>query len=134
MEDVEAQDVAEGKAAEEEGVAAKKTRKVEDATARLGEVQQLLVEIDADSGPSRAAELLAGLGFSASDQVSFSGLNGAGKGADGELVGYAYAGFLWRMEDAIVARTRFVPSPRFPCSSLTLFVLSTLLQARSPSS
>lgn len=71
MEDVEAKDVAEGKEAEE-GAAAKKARKAEDATARLGEVQQLLVEIDADSGPSRAAELLAGLGFSASDQVRAS--------------------------------------------------------------
>lgn len=46
-------------------------RKKDDAMARLGEVQGLLVEIDADSGPSRAAELLAGLGFSTADQVSF---------------------------------------------------------------
>jgi ATP-binding cassette subfamily F protein 3 len=45
-------------------------RKKDDAMARLGEVQGLLVEIDADSGPSRAAELLAGLGFSTADQVS----------------------------------------------------------------
>ncbi|GAA5947855.1 hypothetical protein JCM3765_001111 [Sporobolomyces pararoseus] len=43
-------------------------RKKDDAMARLGEVQGLLVEIDADSGPSRAAELLAGLGFSTADQ------------------------------------------------------------------
>ncbi|SGY90160.1 BQ5605_C039g11791 [Microbotryum silenes-dioicae] len=48
--------------------AKKKDRKRDEVTARLGEVQNLLVEIDADSGPSRAAELLAGLGFSASDQ------------------------------------------------------------------
>ncbi|SCV67351.1 BQ2448_5997 [Microbotryum intermedium] len=46
----------------------KKDRKRDEVMARLGEVQNLLVEIDADSGPSRAAELLAGLGFSASDQ------------------------------------------------------------------
>ena len=46
-------------------------RKKDDLTARLGEVQGLLVEIDADSGPSRAAELLAGLGFSTADQVSY---------------------------------------------------------------
>ncbi|KDE06255.1 ATP-binding cassette, sub-family F, member 3 [Microbotryum lychnidis-dioicae p1A1 Lamole] len=48
--------------------AKKKDRKRDEVTVRLGEVQNLLVEIDADSGPSRAAELLAGLGFSASDQ------------------------------------------------------------------
>lgn len=44
-------------------------RKKDDAMARIGEVQKLLIEIDADSGPSRAAELLAGLGFSKADQV-----------------------------------------------------------------
>ncbi|GAA6009424.1 hypothetical protein JCM10207_003775 [Rhodosporidiobolus poonsookiae] len=43
-------------------------RKKDDAMSRLGEVQKLLVEIDADTGPSRAAELLAGLGFSKADQ------------------------------------------------------------------
>ncbi|GAA6030513.1 hypothetical protein JCM8097_006182 [Rhodosporidiobolus ruineniae] len=43
-------------------------RKKDDAMSRLGEVQKLLVEIDADTGPSRAAELLAGLGFSKQDQ------------------------------------------------------------------
>ncbi|KAK4330868.1 Protein GCN20 [Rhodotorula toruloides] len=43
-------------------------RKKDDAMARIGEVQKLLIEIDADSGPSRAAELLAGLGFSKADQ------------------------------------------------------------------
>ncbi|GAA5858103.1 hypothetical protein JCM8547_005652 [Rhodosporidiobolus lusitaniae] len=43
-------------------------RKKDDAMARLGEVQRLLVEIEADTGPSRAAELLAGLGFSKDDQ------------------------------------------------------------------
>ena len=46
-------------------------RKKDDAISRLGEVQKLLIEIDADSGPSRAAELLAGLGFSRQDQVRF---------------------------------------------------------------
>ncbi|GAA5977492.1 hypothetical protein JCM11641_000981 [Rhodosporidiobolus odoratus] len=46
----------------------KAERKKDDAMARLGEVQKLLVEIDADTGPSRAAELLAGLGFSKEDQ------------------------------------------------------------------
>ncbi|GAA6003931.1 putative AAA family ATPase GCN20 [Rhodotorula paludigena] len=55
----------------------KAERKKDDAMGRLGEVQRLLVEIDADSGPSRAAELLAGLGFSKQDQdmptKSFSG-------------------------------------------------------------
>lgn len=47
----------------------KKNRKKDEATNRLGEVQKILVDIDADSGPSRAAELLAGLGFDAKDQV-----------------------------------------------------------------
>lgn len=58
------------KVEEDEQKEKKRNRKADDATARLGEVQKLLVEIDADSGPSRAAELMAGLGFSASDQVS----------------------------------------------------------------
>lgn len=70
MEDVDEQADKDGVAAEEDEVKAKKrNRKADDATARLGEVQKILVEIDADSGPSRAAELMAGLGFSASDQV-----------------------------------------------------------------
>jgi ATP-binding cassette subfamily F protein 3 len=43
-------------------------RKREDATTRLGEVQQLLVEMEADTAQSRAASLLAGLGFSPEDQ------------------------------------------------------------------
>lgn len=43
-------------------------RKREEATVRLGEVQQLLVEMEADTAQSRAASLLAGLGFSAEDQ------------------------------------------------------------------
>ena len=53
-----------------EDATAKRNRKRDDATGRLGEVQKMLVEIDADTGPSRAAELLAGLGFDAEDQVS----------------------------------------------------------------
>ncbi|CAH7683665.1 P-loop containing nucleoside triphosphate hydrolase protein [Phakopsora pachyrhizi] len=52
-------------------------REKELATVRLGEVHQLLIDIDAETGPSRAAELLAGLGFSAEDQArptrTFSG-------------------------------------------------------------
>ena len=43
-------------------------RKREDVTARLGEVQQLLVEMEAETAPARAAGLLAGLGFSHDDQ------------------------------------------------------------------
>lgn len=62
---------------EKEDETGKKNRKRDDATGRLGEVQKILVEIDADSGPSRAAELLAGLGFDSNDQnrptKSFSG-------------------------------------------------------------
>ena len=52
-------------------------RKRDDATARLGEVQQLLVEMEADTAQARAAALLAGLGFSVDDQTrptrTFSG-------------------------------------------------------------
>lgn len=43
-------------------------REKEQLSVRLGEVQQMLIEIDAETGPSRAAELLAGLGFSTEDQ------------------------------------------------------------------
>ena len=43
-------------------------RKRDDVTARLGEVQQLLVEMEAETAPARAAGLLAGLGFSYDDQ------------------------------------------------------------------
>jgi ATP-binding cassette subfamily F protein 3 len=46
-------------------------RRKDDASARLGEVQKLLVEIEAETGPARAGELLAGLGFSKTDQVRF---------------------------------------------------------------
>lgn len=42
--------------------------KREELSARLGEVQQKLVEMEADSGPSRAAELLNGLGFLGDEQ------------------------------------------------------------------
>ncbi|MBW0475308.1 hypothetical protein O181_015023 [Austropuccinia psidii MF-1] len=57
--------------------AREKARQRELASVRLGEVHELLVDIDAETGPSRAAELLAGLGFSAEDQArptkTFSG-------------------------------------------------------------
>ena len=43
-------------------------RRREEATMRLGEVQQLLVDMEADTAQSRAAALLAGLGFSSEDQ------------------------------------------------------------------
>ncbi|THH09415.1 hypothetical protein EW145_g2024 [Phellinidium pouzarii] len=49
----------------------------EEAAVRLAEVHQNLSEMDAESGPARAASLLAGLGFSEADQQrptkSFSG-------------------------------------------------------------
>lgn len=69
-EDAEEQEKADGTSVEDE-VKHKRMRKRDETTARLGEVQQLLVDIEADTGPSRAAELLAGLGFSTSDQVSY---------------------------------------------------------------
>jgi ATP-binding cassette subfamily F protein 3 len=79
MEDVAAQVEKGGDNAEAGETSAKRNRKSDDATARLGEVQKLLVEIDADTGPSRAAELLAGLGFSASDQVQRRGRTRCGR-------------------------------------------------------
>ncbi|EJD04492.1 uncharacterized protein FOMMEDRAFT_122300 [Fomitiporia mediterranea MF3/22] len=49
----------------------------EEAAARLAEVHQSLADMEAESGPARAASLLAGLGFSEADQQrptkSFSG-------------------------------------------------------------
>lgn len=72
LEDQDAKNL-EDKVVVAEADVAKQNRKKDEATGRLGEVQKLLVEIDADSGPSRAAELLAGLGFDSADQVSPSG-------------------------------------------------------------
>ena len=40
-----------------------------DRQARLGEVLARLVEIEADAAPSRAATILAGLGFDAAMQA-----------------------------------------------------------------
>lgn len=52
-------------------------QEIEELSTRLGEVQRILVEIGAEEGPSRAGELLAGLGFDIADQSrparSFSG-------------------------------------------------------------
>jgi ATP-binding cassette subfamily F protein 3 len=49
----------------------------DDISARLGELQKKLVDMEAETGPARAALLLAGLGFAESDQKlptrSFSG-------------------------------------------------------------
>lgn len=59
-----------GSAGENEDSAELRTakRQREDASNRLGEVQKLLVDMEADTASSRAAELLAGLGFSKEDQ------------------------------------------------------------------
>lgn len=90
--------------------AKRKVRKRDEATARLGEVQKSLVEIDADSGPSRAAELLAGLGFDAADQVrrilpfSFR-VNGIVLTV-GETLAPSYPIVLRRMEDEVVPCSR----------------------------
>lgn len=79
LQSMEETDAAKEKEAEAdgEGVTIKRNRKRDELEGRLGEVQKLLVEIDADTGPSRAGELLAGLGFSAADQLmptrAFSG-------------------------------------------------------------
>lgn len=52
-------------------------REKDELAARLGEIQQNLIDMEAETGPSRAAHLLAGLGFSEADQQrttgSFSG-------------------------------------------------------------
>jgi len=49
----------------------------DDLSARLGDIQKKLVDMEAETGPARAAHLLAGLGFSDADQKlptrSFSG-------------------------------------------------------------
>lgn len=46
-------------------------------TTKLGEVQKKLIDIEAESGPARAAQLLVGLGFDVEDQAkptrAFSG-------------------------------------------------------------
>lgn len=107
MEDTDAADAGDADAI------AKKNRKKDDAGGRLLEVQKLLVEIDADTGPSRAAELLAGLGFAYDDQVSQSSPRRE-RGADHSDTATPNSIVLRRMEDAIVPRS------------------STLLQARSP--
>lgn len=68
-EKINAADATEAAAGGEDTADVRNARRVrEDATARLGEVQQLLVEMEADTAQSRAAHLLAGLGFSESDQ------------------------------------------------------------------
>lgn len=62
-------DATEAAAAGEDTAEVRNARRLrDDATARLGEVQQLLVEMEADTAQSRAAHLLAGLGFSEQDQ------------------------------------------------------------------
>ncbi|BEI85284.1 hypothetical protein CcaverHIS002_0506850 [Cutaneotrichosporon cavernicola] len=52
-------------------------REKDELAARLGEIQQNLIDMEADNGPTRAGHLLAGLGFSEADQQrptsSFSG-------------------------------------------------------------
>lgn len=40
----------------------------EDMGKRLGEIQAKLIDIEAETGPSRAAQLLVGLGFEVEDQ------------------------------------------------------------------
>lgn len=40
----------------------------DEMTTKLGEVQKKLIDIEAESGPARAAQLLVGLGFEVEDQ------------------------------------------------------------------
>lgn len=53
-----------GAAAADEGAEAEK----DDITERLGDIQKKLVDMEAETGPSRASALLAGLGFDDADQ------------------------------------------------------------------
>jgi ATP-binding cassette subfamily F protein 3 len=76
------------------------TRRLETAPPEeLGEIYGRLIEIDADAAPSRAAEILTGLGFSNADlsrpMAEFSGG--------------------WRMRVALAARCS--PSPTCCCST-----------------
>jgi ATP-binding cassette subfamily F protein 3 len=49
----------------------------DDMTTRLGDIQKKLIDMEAETGPARAAQLLVGLGFEVEDQEkptrSFSG-------------------------------------------------------------
>lgn len=49
----------------------------DEMTARLGDIQKKLIDMEAETGPARAAQLLVGLGFEVEDQEkptrSFSG-------------------------------------------------------------
>lgn len=88
-----------------------KDRRAEELSTRLGDVQNLLVEIDAYTGPSRAAELLAGLGFSADDQVSRCRASSCVSGQLNEHQTLLFAEtsdkvVLWWLEDALVACSR----------------------------
>jgi ATP-binding cassette subfamily F protein 3 len=61
-----------GAVAADEGAEAEK----DDITERLGDIQKKLVDMEAETGPSRASALLAGLGFDDADQKptrAFSG-------------------------------------------------------------
>jgi ATP-binding cassette subfamily F protein 3 len=40
----------------------------DEMTTKLGEIQKKLIDIEAESGPARAAQLLVGLGFEVEDQ------------------------------------------------------------------
>jgi len=40
----------------------------DEMTARLGDIQKKLIDMEAETGPARAAQLLVGLGFEVEDQ------------------------------------------------------------------
>lgn len=65
------------KATVAEGDVARNDNEKDELSLRLGEIQKKLVDMEAETGPARASLLLAGLGFSESDQKlptrSFSG-------------------------------------------------------------
>ena len=69
---------------------------------RLAEVHQLLQDIDADTGPARAAELLYGLGFTTEDQVRFGVASYASSSLSSRTVS-ADALILWRVAHATIA-------------------------------
>jgi hypothetical protein len=78
---------------------------------RLGDVQKKLVDMEAETGPARAALLLAGLGFSESDQ---------------KMATRSFSGG-WRMRLAL-ARALFV-KPDVSCTSNKLTIASNVGRA-----